>query len=101
MRLAIKCNSIILIYKGGLKRAYDDVISAIDQWNPSTEVTMEEMWGPQEGLCWKMNFGYTPSKYLGLVWFGLVVFYGITTLMGYLMPDPVNTCMICKWIVCQ
>ena len=28
--------------------------------------------------------------------YGLVVFYGISTLVGYLMLDSVSTCMICK-----
>ena len=25
------------------------------------------------------------------VWFGLVGFYGISTIVGYLMPNPLNT----------
>ena len=38
-------------------------------------------------------------------WFSwLVGFYDISTLVGYLMPNPLSTYieyMICKWIVCQ
>ena len=29
--------------------------------------------------------------YFGLVWFGLVEFYGISTIVGYLMPNPIFT----------
>ena len=28
---------------------------------------------------------------LGLVWFGLVGFYGRSTIVGYLMPNPLYT----------
>ena len=29
--------------------------------------------------------------YIRYIWFGLVGFYGISTLVGYLMPNPHNT----------
>ena len=31
------------------------------------------------------------SLIVGLVWFGLVWFYGISTIVGYLMPNPFYT----------
>ena len=27
------------------------------------------------------------------IWFGLVGFYGISTIVGYLMPNPLYTCV--------
>ena len=43
------------MYKGGLKRYYDDIISTIDyffdKWDPSPATQMEEVCGPQGGLC--------------------------------------------------
>ena len=36
---------------------------------------------------------------MGLV--GLVAFYGISTLVNYLMPNPFYTYVICKQIVCR
>ena len=30
-----------------------------------------------------------------------LVFYGISALVGYLIPNPVFVYMICKWIVCR
>ena len=33
----------------------------------------------------------TKPNHIGLVWFGLVWFYGITTIVGYLMPNKFNT----------
>ena len=35
----------------------------------------------------------------GLIWFGLVVFYDISTLVGYLMPNPIYTWFISLWFV--
>ena len=31
---------------------------------------------------------------LSFVWFGLVGFYGISTIVGYLMPNPVYRCIV-------
>ena len=36
--------------------------------------------------------------YIKKLWFGLVVFYGISTLVGYLMPNPVYT-YILKYMI--
>ena len=40
---------LFLIYKGGLKRSYTDVMSAVDdffdQWNPNTATMIKEMHG--------------------------------------------------------
>ena len=50
--------------KDGLISSYD-VTSAVDdffQWcDPSTATLREEVCGPQEGLCWKINFILTHS----------------------------------------
>ena len=35
----------------------------------------------------------------GLVWFGLVGFYGISIIVGYLMPNPVFTYILNIWFV--
>ena len=46
---------IYIIYEGGLKSSYDEVISSVDnffdQWDPSTATLMEEVPGPPGGLC--------------------------------------------------
>ena len=31
-------------------------------------------------------------------WFGLVWFYGISTIVGYLMLNPLYTCILCIYI---
>ena len=39
----------------------------------------------------------------GLVWFGLVEFYGISILVSYLMPNPVYTYVrvcLCVCVIC-
>ena len=30
-------------------------------------------------------------KYIKYIWFGLIGFYGISTIVGYLMPNPLYT----------
>ena len=43
-----------------------------------------------------------PIEFVVLVWFGLVKFYGILTIIGYLMPNPLYKYikhMICKHIL--
>ena len=45
------------------------------------------------------NFFFILQFKTQYIWFGLVMFYGISTLVDYSMPDPVYTYMICKWIV--
>ena len=32
--------------------------------------------------------------YIKYIWFGLVGFYGISTIVGYLMPNPLYTCIL-------
>ena len=43
-------------------------------------------------------------NWFGLAWFGFVGFYGISSIVGYLMPNPLysyilNIYMICKHIL--
>ena len=38
---------------------------------------------------------------LGLVWFGLVWFYGISTILGYLMPNPIHTYTLNIYMICE
>ena len=35
-----------------------------------------------------------PAYDLKMVWFGWVGFYGISTIVGYLMPNPLYTCIL-------
>ena len=37
------------------------------------------------------NTSKSPGEPIGLVWFGLVWFYRISTIVGYLMPNPLYT----------
>ena len=59
MYLATKETKKPIFYAGGLKSSYEDVISAaddlLDQWDPKTARPMEEVCGPQERLCCKVN----------------------------------------------
>ena len=36
-----------------------------------------------------------------MIWFGLVWFYGISTLVGYLMPNPLYTYILDNMIWCD
>ena len=36
-------------------------------------------------------FASTHMRIITLVWFGLVCFYGISTIVGYLKPNPLYT----------
>ena len=42
-----------------MKSSFDNHITAIDdffdQWDPSTVTSIEEVCGPQGGLCWKIK----------------------------------------------
>ena len=44
----------------------------------------------QHRLCNAKSFLYIYLKY---VWFGLVGFYGISAIIGYVMPNPFYTCI--------
>ena len=52
---------------------------------------------------WHINFcGLFNSKsslyiYIKYIWFGLVGFYGISTIVGYLMPNPLYTYILNKY----
>ena len=46
--------------------------------------------GVHEHTLWQMS--HKCMYVSGLVWFGLVRFYGISTFVGYLMPNP----FLCK-----
>ena len=35
--------------------------------------------------------------YIKYIWFGLVGFYGISTIVGYLMPNPVYTYILNRY----
>ena len=37
------------------------------------------------------EFSLSLSLYIYIIWFGLVGFYGISTIVGYLMPKPFYT----------
>ena len=39
----------------------------------------------------RLNGNYTGMLWAGLVWWGLIGFYGISTIIGYLMSNPVFT----------
>ena len=43
------------------------------------------------GNCNKFNTRLQSYVCSGMIWFGLVWFYGISTIVGYLMPNPVFT----------
>ena len=51
----------------------------------------------------KKNIIYSISRYLYVicVWYGLVGFYVISTIVGYLMPHPVDTSYIKKYMICK
>ncbi len=38
--------------------------------------------------CRLFNVKSSPSLYIKCIWFGWVEFYGISTVVGYLMPNP-------------
>ena len=60
------------MYEGRLKSLYDNVISAVDQWDPSTATVMEEVCGAQRGLCWKINLIWSYS--MKVSWSGYELF---------------------------
>ena len=88
------------------KRFYNDIriICLTPKGNGSLSA------GYKEGFCWfdkiwKINsriFVYSSifrkpeggHKNVGLIWFGLVWFYRISTNFGYLMPNPAFTCIL-------
>ena len=41
--------------------------------------------------CWLFNAKSSLDIYIKYIWFGLVGFYGISTIVGYLMPNPLYT----------
>ena len=41
--------------------------------------------------CRLFNAKFTSYIYINYIWFGWVGFYGISTIVGYLMPDPLYT----------
>ena len=41
--------------------------------------------------CRLFNAKFSLYKYIEYIWFGLVRFYGILTIVGYLMPNPLHT----------
>ena len=38
-----------------------------------------------------INAKFSLYLYIKYIWFGLVGFYGISTIVGYLMPNPIYT----------
>ena len=40
---------------------------------------------------WLFNAKLSSYVYIRYIWFGMVVFYGISTIVGYLMPNPLYT----------
>ena len=55
------------------------------------------IWGLVDWVLWYINlcrlFNAKSSLYIYIkyIWFGLVGFYGISTIVGYLMPNPLYT----------
>ena len=41
--------------------------------------------------CWLFNAKSSLYIHIRYIWFGLVGFYGISTIVGYLMPNPLYT----------
>ena len=41
--------------------------------------------------CWLFNAKSSLYIYIKYIWFGLLGFYGISTIVGYLMPNPLYT----------
>ena len=41
--------------------------------------------------CWLFKVKFYLYIYIRYIWFGLVWFYGISTITGYLMPNPLYT----------
>ena len=67
-----KKKNVYQIYKHGLKSSYDDISADdyfFDQWDPSMVTPLDR--------------------------FILVVLYGMSILVGYLISNPVFICMIC------
>ena len=51
--------------------------------------------------CRLLNAKSFLYKYIGYIWFGLVGFYGISTIVGYLMASPLNTYILnIYYLVC-
>ena len=56
-------------------------------------------------LLWHINhcilFNAKSSLYIYIkyIWFGVVGFYGISTIVGYLMPNPLYTYILNKWFI--
>ena len=48
--------------------------------------------------CRLFNAKSSPSLCIKCIWFGWVEFYGISTVVGYLIPNPVYTYMDIKYI---
>ena len=48
-----------------------------------------------------LNFGDVLSHKEVFVWFGLVGFYGISTIVGYLMPNPLYTYVLSIYMICK
>ena len=44
--------------------------------------------------CWLFNAKSSLYIYTKHIGFGLVRFYGISTIVGYLMPNPLYTCIL-------
>ena len=49
--------------------------------------------------CWLFNAKSSLYIYIKYTEFGLVEFCGISTIVGYLMPDPLNTYILNIWFV--
>ena len=49
--------------------------------------------------CWLFNAKSSLYIYVKYIWFGLVRFYGISTIAGYLMPNPLYTYIKYIWFV--
>ena len=49
--------------------------------------------------CWLFNAKSSLNIYIRYIWFSLVGFYGISTIVGYLMPNPIYTYILNKYMV--
>ena len=49
--------------------------------------------------CWLFNVKSTLYIYIKYIWFVLVRFYGISTIVGYLMSNPLYTYILNLWFV--
>ena len=69
-----------------------------------TYILIKYIWFLFGWILWRINhcrlFKDKSSLYTYMkhIWFGLVGFYGISTILCYLMPNPLNTYILIKYI---